>query len=244
MEFIKCPKCEFKLTPEMIECPRCGIILQKYINIVRRKKEKIKTEIEKDSDVKRVTKVLLNDSKGKRIARIDSNSGKLKSVGKWDSQSKEIENERPAEKKKIEEIPVEQPNKIRKINFKKWITISLAIIGLMLGISGVAIYKLSQTPENRVNEFLEYMQNGQHLKIQESLSKELYEMVIMFGAISDKTLEKHYQTNQMYNYSVSEIEKTNKSARYKVTITKKNGHKVTETIDLVLQDSEWKISSF
>lgn len=39
-----CPKCGFKRNPDAVECPRCGIIFEKYEQIQRRKDKELKNE--------------------------------------------------------------------------------------------------------------------------------------------------------------------------------------------------------
>jgi len=44
MQNLSCPKCEFKRNPGAVECPRCGIIFEKYEQIQKRKAQQQKEQ--------------------------------------------------------------------------------------------------------------------------------------------------------------------------------------------------------
>lgn len=69
-------------------------------------------------------------------------------------------------------------------------------------------------------------------------------MVMFYGKITDAALKPYYRRGQINAFTVAMIEKTDKSARYKVNIMNQSGDMFTDTVDLVKQDGEWKVSSF
>jgi len=52
MQNLSCPKCEFKRNPGAVECPRCGIIFEKYEQIQKRKAQEAKDEKAKQEEAK------------------------------------------------------------------------------------------------------------------------------------------------------------------------------------------------
>ncbi len=103
----------------------------------------------------------------------------------------------------------------------------------------------SPSPDDAANEFLGYVKNGQHLEMQESLSTQSYQMMSMFyGSISDEALKPYYRSNQVADFKVIKMAETDKPSRFQVQVKTSSGQLFTDTIDLVKQDSEWKVSRF
>lgn len=116
---------------------------------------------------------------------------------------------------------------------------------LVLLVAILVLTACAPSPDDTVKQFLGHLQAGQHLRVQESLSKETYQMMVMFyGKITDGALKPYYRRGQINAFSVALIDKTDNSARYKVNIMNQTGDMFTDTIDLVKQDGGWKVSNF
>jgi len=103
----------------------------------------------------------------------------------------------------------------------------------------------SSTSEEVATEFMGYIKNGQHLEMQESLSADSYQMMSMFyGSISNKVLKPYYRTGSIVAFNISKMAETSKFSRFKIMVTTKEGQRFTDTLDLVDQDGEWKVSKF
>jgi hypothetical protein len=101
------------------------------------------------------------------------------------------------------------------------------------------------TSDKTVDEFLSNMQTGQYLRVQEALTAETYQNVLLFyGKITANVIKKHYRPKNMRTYKFGLIEKTDKSARYRVDVMDRYGDMTADSIDLVKQDGVWKVSDF
>ena len=101
------------------------------------------------------------------------------------------------------------------------------------------------TSDKTVEEFLSNMQTGQYLRVQEALSDETYQNVLLFyGKITANVVKKHYRPQNMGTYRFGLIEKTDKSARYRVDVMDRFGDMTADSIDLVKQEGVWKVSDF
>ena len=69
-------------------------------------------------------------------------------------------------------------------------------------------------------------------------------MVTFYGSISDETLKPYYRAGQMSSYQLEMLDETDESCRYKIIIKTKSGKMHEDTIDLVKEDDEWKVSNF
>ena len=119
------------------------------------------------------------------------------------------------------------------------------IFVIAIAIAGWFFLGSVNTSDSKLDEFLTDLQEGQYLKVQEALSAETYQaMILMYGKITPRVLDKHYQPWNMKEYSFSLLGKTKKSARYKIRIMNSNGAVQTDMIDMVRQGGQWKVSSF
>jgi len=120
-----------------------------------------------------------------------------------------------------------------------------AACALVAAVLGYLVFFGLSTSDKAVDGFLSNIQTGQYLKAQEALSEEAYKNVLLFyGGISVAALKPHYRSRNMKTYKYGLIEKTKKSARYRINVMDPSGNMTADTIDLVRKYGVWKISNF
>ena len=96
-----------------------------------------------------------------------------------------------------------------------------------------------------MNDFTNHIKMGRHLQMQEALSAQSYNMMNMFyGSITDKALKPYYRSKNVADITFIKLSETDTSSRFKVRVTTKSGKVYSDTIDLVLQNGDWKVSDF
>jgi len=94
-------------------------------------------------------------------------------------------------------------------------------------------------------DFMGYIKNGQHLEMQDSLSTQSHQMMAMFyGSINDKALKPYYRSGQVTEFQLNKLAETDESSRFKVQVHTSSGQLFTDTLDLVKEGGEWKVSKF
>ena len=119
---------------------------------------------------------------------------------------------------------------------------------LVLSISILLLLALtacSQSSEQVANKLMFNIKNSNHLEIQDSLSSDTYKMMAMFyGNVSNKSLKPYYRSNQLDSYTIHKIAETDKSSRFQVQLKTISGLLKKDTIDLIKEDGDWKVSNF
>lgn len=98
--------------------------------------------------------------------------------------------------------------------------------------------------DQTAQRLMSLLKNGKHLSVQEMLSKEMRSMATMLGGVSNETLNSYYRSDALASYQLSLMEETDRSVRYKVTVTTRDGKTHSDFIDLVEEAGEWRVSRF
>jgi hypothetical protein len=114
----------------------------------------------------------------------------------------------------------------------------LAILFISASLSGCG-----SKPEKTADHFMASLVAGKHLEAQDMLSKDMKSMAVMAGGFTDSILKRKYRSGNFKSYTLSVIEKTDKSVRYQVVAHTSNGTS-GDFMDLTLEDGEWKVSMF
>ena len=85
---------------------------------------------------------------------------------------------------------------------------------------------------------------GKHLEAQEMLGKDMRGMAGMLGGVSNMTLNPYYRSGAFKSYTLTPLEKTDNSIRYKVVAVTSDGVAHEDFMDLIREDGKWKISRF
>jgi hypothetical protein len=114
----------------------------------------------------------------------------------------------------------------------------LAILFISASLSGCG-----SKPEKAADHFMALLVAGKHLEAQDMLSKDMKSMVVMAGGLTDASLKRKYRSGNFKSYTLTVIEKTDKSVRYQVVAHTNNGTS-GDFMDLTLEDGEWKVAMF
>ena len=85
---------------------------------------------------------------------------------------------------------------------------------------------------------------GKHLEAQDMLGKDMKSMAGMMGGVTDATLKPYYRSDAFKSYTLTQLEKTDKSVRYRVDSITSSGTRTSDFMDLTREDGEWKVSMF
>jgi hypothetical protein len=85
---------------------------------------------------------------------------------------------------------------------------------------------------------------GKHLEAQEMLSKDMRSMANMLGGVSNRSLNPYYRSGSFKSFTLTPIERTDNSVRYKVVAITIDGKSHDDFMDMVREDGKWKISRF
>jgi hypothetical protein len=98
--------------------------------------------------------------------------------------------------------------------------------------------------DSAADHFMSLLVAGKHLEAQEMLSKDMRSMATMLGGVSDQSLNPYYRSGHFKSFTLTQIEKTNNSIRYKVRAITANGQAFDDFLDLVQEDGKWKVAKF
>ena len=119
----------------------------------------------------------------------------------------------------------------------KYLMIILVVVTVLSGCT--------ESPTDTAGEFMGFIKSGDHLRMQEFLASDTHQMMLlMYGSINDSALKPYYQSGKVSKYALTKIAETDKSVRFKVIVTSPDNVTHTDTMDLIKQNGEWKVSNF
>ena len=119
-------------------------------------------------------------------------------------------------------------------------TIILLLIIILL-VQGCSLFN---SPDAFANQFMQDLKDGKHLAVQDKLSKEMKQMALLLGGVTNDSLNEYYRTGKMQNYELTRIEATKYSVRYNVLVTCTDGKQYKDILDITKEDGSWKVSRF
>ena len=122
---------------------------------------------------------------------------------------------------------------------RKYFLRFVAILFIAANLSGCG-----SKPEKTADHFMSLLVAGKHLEAQDMLGKDMRSMAGMFGGVTDASLKPYYRSGNFKSYTLTQLEKTDKSVRYRVVAITSDGTRISDFIDLSLEDGEWKVSTF
>src|SRR5437588_97205 len=94
--------------------------------------------------------------------------------------------------------------------------------------------------DSTADHFMSLLVAGKHLEAQEMLSKDMRSMATLLGGVSNQSLNPYYRSGQFKSFTLTQIEKTGNSVRYRVRALTVNGQAFDDFLDLVQEDGKWK----
>jgi len=98
--------------------------------------------------------------------------------------------------------------------------------------------------DKTVDHFMSLLIAGKHLEAQDMLGKDMRGLAGLLGGVSNDTLNPYYRSGAFTSYTLTLLEKTDNSVRYKVIAVTSDGVAHEDFVDLVRDEGEWKISRF
>lgn len=115
----------------------------------------------------------------------------------------------------------------------------LAILVISATLSGCG-----SKPEKSADHFMSLLLAGKHLEAQDMLGKDMKSIAGMMGGVTDANLKPYYRPGTFKSYTLTELEKTDRSVRYRVDAITGDGNRYSDFMDLTREDGEWKITMF
>lgn len=98
--------------------------------------------------------------------------------------------------------------------------------------------------DTHAKKFMELLKDGKHLAVQEYLSTEMKQMVVLLGGVTDQSLNQYYRKGRMVSYSLTATERAEKAVRYKVVVTCIDGKKYEDILDIRIENGKWRVAKF